>query len=55
MSRKHKKRLVKTMIAAALFVLSFFFDGYVSISVLFASYLIAGYDVLWGAVRKIFS
>ena len=43
------------MIAAALFVLSFFFDGYVSISVLFASYLIAGYDVLWGAVRKIFS
>ena len=55
MSRKHKKRLVKTMIAAALFVLSFFFDGYVSISALFASYLIAGYDVLCGAVRKIFS
>jgi len=55
MSKKHRKRLVKILIAAVLFVLSFFFDGYVSISVLFASYLIAGYDVLWGAVRKIFS
>lgn len=55
MSRKHKKRLVKIMIAAVLFVLSFFFDGYVNISLFCASYLIAGYDVLWGAVRKIFS
>ena len=55
MSRKHRKRLVRILIAAALFVLSFFFDGYVNISVLCASYLIAGYDVLWGAVRKIFS
>ena len=55
MSKKHRKRLVKILIAAALFALSFFFDGYVSISVLCASYLIAGYDVLWGAVRKIFS
>ncbi len=55
MSKKHRKRLVKILIAAALFVLSFFFDGYINISVLCASYLIAGYDVLWGAVRKIFS
>lgn len=55
MSRKHRKRLVKILIAAVLFVLSFFFDGYVNISLLCASYLIAGYDVLWGAIRKIFS
>ncbi len=55
MSKKYRNRFVKILIAAALFVLSFFFDGYVNISVLCASYLIAGYDVLWSAVRKIFS
>ena len=55
MSKKQKRELVKILIAAVLFVLSFFFDGYINISVLCASYLIAGYDVLWGAVRKIFS
>ncbi|MBE7033182.1 MAG: cadmium-translocating P-type ATPase [Ruminococcaceae bacterium] len=55
MSKRHKKRLTKVLIASLLFVVSFFFDGYVSVAVLCASYLVVGYDVLWGAVRKIFS
>ncbi len=55
MSRKHKRSLIKISIAVALFMLSFFFEGSVSVAILCTSYLIAGYDVLLGAVRKIFS
>ena len=55
MSKRHRKRLTKILIAAFLFAVSFLFEGYINIAILCASYFVAGYDVLWSAVRKFFS
>ena len=55
MSKRHKKKLIRICVAAAVFMLSFFFEETVQKVLLIASYLIAGYDVLWEALRKIFT
>lgn len=55
MSKRQKRRLLKILISALLFCAALFLKGYITISMLCISYLIVGYDVLWGAIRKIFS
>lgn len=57
MSRRQKKNLIRIIIAAAVFGLSFLFGHIESIQIVLqlAAYLIVGYDVLLSAGRKIFS
>ena len=55
MSKRHKKKLIRICVAATVFMLSFFFEETVQKVLLIASYLIAGYDVLWEALRKVFT
>lgn len=55
MSRKHKKRLARIIIAAATLVLTVFLpvDEKIKAVLYLLPYLIVGWDVLWGAVRNI--
>jgi len=55
MSKRHKKKLIRILVAAMVFALSFFFEPTAQTALLIASYLIAGYDVLWEALRKAFT
>lgn len=57
MSRRQKKNLIRIIIAAGVFAVSFFF-GYIKsiqIALQMAAYLIVGYDIVLSAGRKIFS
>lgn len=57
MSRKQKKVLVRIIISAVLFAVGFFvpFEQLAALIFYAAVYLVVGYDVLWKAVRGVFS
>lgn len=55
MSKKQRKTLIRILTAAFLFLVSFFCRGLFEKSLLAAAYIIVGYDILYGAVRKILS
>ncbi|MCI9450132.1 MAG: cadmium-translocating P-type ATPase [Clostridiales bacterium] len=55
MTKNQKRRLIRIIVSAALFAASIPITAeYVSIGIKFAAYIVAGYDVLWKAVRNIF-
>lgn len=55
MTKNQKRRLIRIIVSAALFAASIPISSeYVSIGIKFAAYIVAGYDVLWKAVRNIF-
>lgn len=57
MTKKQKKTLVRIIIAVILFVLGYFlpFEGIFALCYYAAVYLFIGWDILWKAVRGIFS
>ena len=55
MSKKQRKTLIRILTAAFLFLVSFFCRGLLEKSLLAAAYIIVGFDILYGAVRKILS
>lgn len=57
MTKKQKKTLVRIIIAVILFVLGYFlpFEGIFALCYYAAVYLFIGWDILWKAVRVIFS
>ncbi len=57
MTRKQKKMLLRIIIAAVATVLLLIvaLDGYIGFALWIAVYLLIGYDILWRAVRGIFS
>ena len=56
MQNKHKKALIRIVTSALLFVAVSFVraDGILKLLLLLIPYLIAGYDVLWNAIKNIF-
>ena len=56
MSRKHKKKLIRIIIAAVLLVTVALLplDGEYKLFLYLIPYFVIGYDVLWGALRNIF-
>lgn len=56
MQKRHKKTLARIIIAALLFVAVSLFetDGLLRLAMFLVPYFVAGYDVLWGAVKNIF-
>lgn len=57
MSRRQRKNFIRIIVSAVIFAVSFFFKkiGALQIALQFIAYLTVGYDVLYSAVRKIFS
>lgn len=56
MQKRHKKSLARIIIALLLFIALNFFkaDGLLRLALFLVPYLIAGYDVLWGAIKNVF-
>ncbi|MDL2287818.1 cadmium-translocating P-type ATPase [Oscillospiraceae bacterium OttesenSCG-928-F05] len=56
MAKRQKKILIRIIIAAVLFVAALFapLEGYARLFLFLPAYLLAGYDVLWKALRGIF-
>lgn len=53
MTHKQKMRLLRILISAVLFAVGLFLPGWWKAGVLLAAWLLAGYDVLWSALRNI--
>lgn len=53
MTRRQKQTLARIVLGAALFAVSLFLDGRWQAGFALAAWLLAGYDVLWSAVRNI--
>lgn len=56
MQKRHKKALARIIVAALLFVMMNLFktEGLLRLVLFLIPYLVAGYDVLWGALKNIF-
>ncbi len=52
MNKKQKKILYRIIISALVFLISLICRGYIGIILLLSAYIIAGYDVLWKAIRN---
>lgn len=57
MSRRQKRNLIRIIVAALIFIASFFVGEYKASKIILqlAAYFLVGYDVLLSAIRKIFS
>ena len=53
MKRRQKLLLARILAAAALFAAGLFLDGWWKAGFMLASWLTAGYDVVWSALRNI--
>lgn len=53
MKRRQKRLLARILCGAALFLAGLFLKGWWQMGVMLAAWLVAGYDVLWAALRNI--